>query len=201
MRDLIVVGRPNSGKTMFTLNFASYIGSKSVDITFRSYDDLITCRHFSVEDAKRELCSNTLHKTKTLQSLILKIAIGKTAVNFRLTDTCGIGEKIHNEVAVRRGMAQTLSLMRCADFILHIIDLSYISKEYMDGSSTIDHEIYNYGTIRNSYIILANKTDIPFAKENLTKLSCIFPKATIIPISALLSQGLKEVKSCVARNI
>lgn len=186
---------------MFTLNFASYIGSKSVDITFRSYDDLITCRHFSVEEARRELCSNTLHKTRTLQSLVLKIAIGKTAVNFRLTDTCGIGEKIHNEVAVRRGMAQTLSLMRCADFILHIIDLSYISKEYLNGSSTIDHEIYNYGVIRNSYIILANKTDIPFAKDNLTRLSCIFPKATIIPISALLSQGLKEVKSCVARNI
>lgn len=201
MRDLIVVGRPNSGKTMFTLNFASYIGSKSVDITFRSYDDLITCRHFSVEDARRELCSNTLHKTKTLQSLVLKIAIGKTAVNFKLTDTCGIAEKIHNEVAVRRGMAQTLSLMRCADFIFHIVDLSYISKEYMNGSSTIDHEIYNYGIIRNSYIILANKTDIPFAKDNLTKLSYIFPKATIIPISALLSQGLKEVKSCVARNI
>ena len=50
-------------------------------------------------------------------------------------------------------------------------------------------------------LFLANKTDIPYAKDNLTKLSCIFPKATIIPISALLSQGLKEVKSCVARNI
>ncbi len=30
MRELTVVGRPNSGKTLFTLNFASYIGVKDV---------------------------------------------------------------------------------------------------------------------------------------------------------------------------
>jgi small GTP-binding protein len=201
VRELTVVGRPNSGKTMFTLNFASHIGIKTVDVTFRTYDDLITCRHFSIEDAKRELCSNTMHKTKSLQSLVLKIVLGKTVVNFKLTDTCGIGEKIHQEEKIRRGMAQTLSLMRCADFIFHIIDLSYISKEYTANPNTIDHEIYNYGIVRNSYAILANKIDVPFAKDNLTKLSYIFPKATIIPISALLSQGLKEVKNCVARNV
>jgi GTPase Era involved in 16S rRNA processing len=201
VRELTVVGRPNSGKTMFTLNFASYIGIKTVDVTFRTYDDLITCRHFSIEDAKKELCSSTMHKTKSLQSLILKITLGKTTVNFKLTDTCGIGEKIHQEEKIRRGMAQTIGLMRCADFIFHVIDLSYITKEYINNPSTIDREIYNYGLFRNSYAILANKVDIPFAKENLTQLSSIFPKATIIPISALLSQGLKEVKTCVARNV
>jgi GTPase Era involved in 16S rRNA processing len=201
VRELTVVGRPNSGKTMFTLNFASYIGAKSVDVTFRTYDDLITCQHFSIEEAKRELCSSTLHKTKCLQSLVLKIILGKTMVNFKLTDTCGIGEKIHPEEKIRRGMAQTLSLMRYADFIFHIIDLSYITKEYTSNPNTIDYEIYNYGIVRSSYIILANKIDVPFAKDNIAKLSSVFPKATIIPISALLSQGLKEVKSCVARNI
>lgn len=200
MRELITVGRPNSGKTMFTLNFASYIGSKTVDVTFRTYDDLITCRHFSIEEAKRELCGLTLHKTKTLQSLVLKIALGKTVVNFKLTDTCGIEEQIHRDEIIRRGMAQTLSLMRCADYIFHVIDLSYKSEE-MVKVSTIDQEIYNYGINRNCYTILANKTDLPFAKDNLTKLAYIFPKANIIPISALFSQGLKEVKTCVSRNI
>jgi predicted GTPase len=174
---------------------------KTIDVTFRTYDDLITCRHFSIEEARRELCSSTLHKTKSIQSLVLKIVLGKTLVNFKLNDTCGIDEKIHHEEKIRRGMAQTLSLMRCADFIFHIIDLSYVTKEYIGNPNTIDHEIYNYGIIRNSYAILANKTDMPFAKDNLAKLSSVFPKATIIPISALLSQGLKEVKNCVARNI
>lgn len=174
---------------------------KTVDVIFRTYDDLTTCRHFSIEEAKRELCSSTLHKTKSIQSLVLKIGLGKTMVNFKLNDTCGIDEKIHHEEKIRRGMAQTLSLMRCADFIFHIIDLSCVTKEYINNPNTIDHEIYNYGIMRSSYAILANKIDVPFAKDNLVKLSSIFPKAAIIPISALLSHGLKEVKNCVARNI
>lgn len=171
-----------------------------MDVTFRSHDNLTTCRHFSIEEAKRELCGVILHKTKTLQSLVLKIALGKTVVNFKLTDTCGIGEQVHHDEIIRRGMAQTLRLMHCSDFIFHVIDLSYVSKE-MINISTIDQEIYNYGLIRDCYTILANKTDLPFTKDNLAKLSNIFPRANIIPISALLSQGLKEVKACVVRNI
>ena len=201
MRDFIIVGLPNSGKTMFALNFAAYIGSKTVDVTFRSYDGLITCRHFSIEEAKNQLCGMALHKTRSLQSLILKISLAKTIVNFKITDSCGISEKIHHDETIRRGMAQTLSLLRCADYILHIVDVSLISKEYLNNPSTIDHEIYNYGIIRNSYTMLANKIDLPSAQENMTKLAYLFPEANVIPVSALLSQGFKEVKACVARNI
>ena len=201
MREFIIVGLPNSGKTMFALNFAAYIGSKTVDVTFRSYDGLITCRHFSIEEAKKQLCGVALHKTRSLQSLILKISLGKTIVNFKITDSCGIGDKIHYDENIRRGMAQTLSLLRCADFIFHIVDVSLISKEYLNNPSTIDHEIYNYGIVRNSYTILANKIDLPSAESNMTTLAYLFPKANAIPVSALLSKGFKEVKACVARNV
>ncbi|WP_378952573.1 GTPase [Pelosinus sp. sgz500959] len=201
MREFIIVGRPNSGKTMFILNFAAYIGSKSVDVTFRSYDGLVTCRHFSIEEAKQQLCGMALHKTRSLQSLILKIALGKTVINLKITDTCGIAEKIHHDESIRRGMAQTLSLLRCADYIFHIVDVSCISEEYLKDSSTIDHEIYNYGVIRNSYTLLANKIDLPSAENNITKLAYLFPKANAIPVSALRGQGFKEVKKCVVHNI
>lgn len=201
MREFIVIGRPNSGKTMFTLNFAAYIGSKTVDITFRSYDGVITSKHCSIEEAKSQLCGIALHKTRSLQSLLLTISIGKARVKFKLTDTCGIAEKIHQDENIRRGMAQTLSLLRCADYIFHIVDLSCISKEYLNNPTTIDHEIYNYGIIRNCYTVLGNKIDLPSAKDNFSKLSYLFPKANTIPVSALLCQGFKEVKTCVARNI
>ena len=201
MREFIIVGRPNSGKTMFTLNFAAYIGCKTVDVTFRSYDGLITCRHFSIEEARSQLCGMALHKTRSVQSLILKVALGKTIVTFKITDTCGIAEKIHNDETIRRGMAQTLSLIRCADFIFHVVDASCTLKEHLNQSNSIDHEIYNYGVVRNSYTILANKIDLPSAQGNIPKLVSLFPKGNTIPVSALLSQGFKEVKTCVARNI
>lgn len=201
MREFAIVGRPNSGKTMFALNFACYLGNRTVDVTFRTYDGLMTCRHFSIEEAKRELCGMVLHKTRSLQSVVLKLSLGKTMINFKLTDTCGITEKIHNDEAIRRGMAQTLSLMRSADFILHVVDLSWVSKDYLGSLNNIDKEIYNYGLARHNYFLLANKVDLPAAKENMAKITALFPQANIIPVSGLHSQGFKEVRTCVARNI
>lgn len=201
MREFVIVGRPNCGKTMFALNFAGYLGSKTVDMTFRTYDGLMTCRHFSLDEAKRELCGMTQHKTRSLQTVVLKLPLGKTMVNFKLTDTCGLTSQIHQDEAVRRGMAQTLDLMRCSDFVLHIVDASSVSGQEIINTNSIDAEIYNYGIIRHNYVLLFNKIDLPSAKANLSKLTTVFSEAPVIPISGLRAMGFKEVKTFVARNI
>ncbi|QDR80612.1 GTPase domain-containing protein [Sporomusa termitida] len=200
MRECIVIGRPNSGKTLFTLNFAKYLGVKSIDMTFRTYDGVMTCRHLSLEDAKRQLCGIDLHKTRSLQSMVLNMPIGKSTVNFKLTDTCGISEQIHADEAIRKGMAQTIGLLRSADFILHLVDLTNVKSDSATQSN-IDYEFYHYGVARNAYIMLGNKVDLGSAKDNLPRLASAFPKATVIPISALYNQGFREVKAYVARNI
>lgn len=201
MREFIIVGAPNCGKTLFTLNFAAFLGSKGIDVLYRSYDGLITCKHFSLEDARRELCSAMQHKTKCLQSLVLKLPFGKTAVNFKLTDTCGLTSEIHSDKEIRRGMAQTLNFLRSADFVFHIVDLSLAGGDMIKSSNNIDMEIYNYGTVRANYVLLANKFDLQSARANIGKISVVYPNANIIPISALHSQGFKEVKAYVARNV
>ena len=200
MRECMIIGRPNSGKTLFALNFAGYLGIKNVDVTFRTYDGLMTCRRFSLEEAKRELCGNTLHKTRSLQSMVLNMKVGKATTSFKLTDTCGVSEQIHADEKIRKGMAQTIGLLRSVDLILHVVDLSLINKEFCNHSS-IDYEFYNYGMICKSYILLGNKYDLSSAKNNLPHLIAAFPKANIVPISALYCQGFREVKACVARNI
>lgn len=201
MRECVIVGSPNSGKTLFALNFAGFLGSKSVDVTFRTFDGLLTCRHFTLSDAKKELCSMTLHKTRQLQSIVLKMSVGKAAVTFKLSDTCGLTEEIHPDPGIRKAMAQALGAIRSADFILHIVDLSRLSSSRSPVSNTIDHEIYRYGLVRHNYIILANKNDLPAAKENIQRAITSFPQVQILPISALYSDGFREVKAYVARHI
>lgn len=201
MKEFAIVGRPNSGKTLFALNFAAYLGCKTVDITFRAPDGLLDCRHFALSEARRELCGPLSHKTRAVQSLVLKVPVGKTAVSFKLTDTCGVSEHIHGEEAVRRGMAQTLSLIRAADFIVHIVDLAMVSDAFLGNETNIDREIYNYGVARNRYILLANKTDLPQVRDNIPRLTAAFHQATVLPVSALYSQGFAEVKACVADNV
>jgi len=201
MKEFAVVGRPNSGKTLFTLNFAAYLGCKTVDITFRAPDGLLDCRHYAIGEARRELCCPTRHKTRSLQSLVLKVPVGKTAVGFKLTDTCGLCEEINSDEAIRRGMAQTLSLIRATDFIVHIVDLTLVNDASLSCENNIDREIYRYGVARSRYILLANKADLPQARDNIPRLTAAFHQAAVLPVSALYSQGFAEVKAYVAGNV
>lgn len=201
MKEFALVGRPNSGKTLFALNFAGFLGCRTVDITFRAYDGTLNCRHFSLVEAKRELCGQGAHKTRAVQSLTLKAPVGKTGVSFRLTDTCGITGEIHGEEAIRRGMAQTMSLIRSTDFIMHVIDLSAGADKPPAGGDDIDREIYGYGVARGKYIILANKADLAGAGENAARLRAAFDRAAVLEVSALYSQGFGAVKTFVVNNL
>jgi predicted GTPase len=195
MKEIVIAGRPNSGKTMFAINFAAYLGCTYIDILLRGQDDLNTCRRMAIDEARKELCSLALHKTRYLQSLLLKLSFGKTIVDFKLTDTCGLTEGIHQEESVRKGMAQTIGSMRSANLIFHMIDLSSLTV------GSIDQEIFKFGMTRSSYGILANKIDLPAARERLISAATKFPRAYILPISALHSKGFKEVRSHVVRNL
>lgn len=198
MKECAIVGRPNSGKTLFVLGFTGYLGAKVVDVTAREYDGLITSRHYRLEEAKAVLSGGERHKTKCLQSMVVNIPLGKGMVAVKLTDTCGISENIHEEERLRKAMAQTLTLVRQADIILHIIDAVHIlhTRHY---TPNIDQEIYQYGLVKGNYAILANKMDLPLAKEGLKSIRTNFPHAFIVPMSALHGQGFKEVRAYVAR--
>ena len=124
MKECIIFCRPNAGKTLFALNFAAYLSVKEVDMVFKHYDGMVTCRHISLNNAKHELCDTNEHTTRQLQTMSLKVPIGKGQVNFNLTDTCGITERINPDESTRKAMAQTLSALRLSQFIFHVIDMS-----------------------------------------------------------------------------
>lgn len=201
MKEILVVGRPNTGKTLFTLKFASFLGAKSLDITSRTCDGLLTCKHYSIDNAIKELSSFAIHKTRFLHSITIDTKIGKASVAFKMTDTCGLTDFIHDEQDIRKGMAQTLGLMRVADFIFHIIDASIVTRYYATNIANIDYEIYQYGLAKNNYLLIANKIDLPSAKENLNRINNIFPQTKVLPVSALHQTGFKEVRAYVARNV
>ncbi|EGO62088.1 GTPase [Acetonema longum] len=205
MKQIILIGRPNSGKTLFAIHFAEYLGVHNIRIVFRAHNGIVTSRRFTPEEAKRELCGPDLHKTKHLQSVTLNMPIGRTNIDFLLNDTCGIAEEIHPDKTIRRGMAQTLNLMRQADYIFHMIDASQPAACHADGKSNkntnIDSEIYYYGIVRSAYSILVNKIDIVDDSQCLKQVQSRYPQAAIIPVSALHGTGFREVKACVGHNI
>jgi tRNA U34 5-carboxymethylaminomethyl modifying GTPase MnmE/TrmE len=199
MNECILVGQPNAGKTLFALHFVEFLGMRSLDVTFLASDGLLGCKHYKVDQAIRELSGMERHKTKELQTMALQIPVGKSIRQIKLIDSCGLSDGIHPDAVIRRAMAQTLSVMRYAKLILHIIDVSLYIK--FKNISEIDQQIAQYGRVKGGYAVIANKIDLPNAKEGLSFLADIFPGQTIFPISALHKKGFKEVKALVCRYL
>lgn len=199
MNECILVGQPNAGKTLFALHFVEFLGMRSLDVTFLASDGLLVCKHYSVNQAIRELSGMERHKTREIQSIAAQIPVGKSIRQIKLIDSCGLSEGIHPDAVIRKAMAQTLSVMRYAKVILHMIDAA--AQANLKIIADVDRQIAQYGQAKGGYAMLANKMDLPKAKEGLTLLANAFPGQTIIPVSALRKKGFKEVKTLVCRYL
>lgn len=199
MNECILVGQPNAGKTLFALHFGEFLGLRSLDVTFMASDGLLNCKHYQINQAIRELSGIEPHKTRDLQTIVLQIPIAKSIKQLKLIDSCGLSEGIHPDAAIRKSMAQTLSVMRYAKVILHMIDVSRYAKSKQ--LADIDQQIVQYGQTKGGYVLLANKMDLPNAKAGLSLLADTFPGQTLMPVSALHKKGFKEVKALVCRYL
>ncbi len=196
MKRMIVLGQSNTGKTLFTLNFAAYLDLESVTINFTNYERGCYSKTLSIAEAKSLLVSDTAHHTRDIQTLTLTLPWGKGEKQFELVDTTGLTDGINHDEEIRRAMAQTLRFMRQADIIFHLLDCARIAKVgLLKGIGEIDYQIAQFGQLKRGYLILANKIDLPNAKDGLEKIIQEFPGNRIIRISALTQKGFKEVKN------
>ena len=195
MRRIIVVGQPNVGKTLFSLNFAEFLGMHTVTINFESYERGCSSKVITIAAAKSLLVSAAEHQTLDIQSMVLTMPWGKSAKQFELIDTTGLADRIDFEPQIRRAMAQTLHFMRQADVVFHLLDCFKVAQlGFLKGIGEIDYQIAQYGQLKKGYVILANKIDLTQAKDGLAKIHMEFPGNKVIGISALEKKGFKEVK-------
>lgn len=192
-----VIGRPNAGKTAFTISFATYLGFKTLRFVRQEAEGRVELELSEVA-AKAELISPLPHKTRQVQALELECAVGKGKKQFELLDTCGLIEGIHPETEIRLAMAQSLMLLQDADLIMHIIDAAEVGRE-RGRPGTLEQELATWGRTRGNYVVLANKMDLASAKEGLAIIEHHFSALPIIATSARTGQGFREVKKYVLR--
>lgn len=201
MNRCVIIGQPNVGKTLFALQFAEYLGMMKARIAFAEAGGRRWEAAYSVAAALTDLTSSEPHHTRQLQSLTLELPAGKGTKRFELVDTSGLVDGIHPDVAIRRAMAQTLSTVREAKVILHVVDAAALG---MAGAinviGQVDYQVAQFAQMRGGYLVLANKMDLPGAVDGLARLRREFVGHPIAPISALHKQGFKEVKAFVWRH-
>ncbi|MGE5561267.1 MAG: GTPase [Chloroflexota bacterium] len=202
MKTCLVIGKPNAGKTAFVLAFAAYLGLSTVSVRAIAPDGGIVTRSFVLTDAGRDLVGAAPHKTTCLQSLEIVLPAGKARRTCELLDSTGLTEQIHDNDAIRRGMAQTLRSLRQAAVVLHLIDASRADRVgAIECLSDLDHQVADYVSGRSAYAVLASKMDLPGAKRGLQLIRDAFPRQRVIPVSAVKRWGMGEVRAFVAKAV
>ena len=136
MKRCTIIGKTNVGKTLFLINFAEYLGSKSLDIELIGNEGVKTIQKIYFKTAISRLVDENPHKTRCIQAIIVNIPMGKGKKRIRIIDTSGFIDGIHPNVEIRKGISQTLSLIRESDVILHIIDASAAEHKDLPTSMT-----------------------------------------------------------------
>lgn len=202
MKNCLVIGRTNVGKTLFVINFASFLGLKSLSFTFLNSSGQRYNKVYSIDLAKKYLTGSKSHRTRSLQSVTVQFPVGKGRKKFILTDTTGLVDGIHQEKSIRKAMAQTLAALQEADLIIHVLDISAVNKSgYSERLHLIDRQLIDYGKERSNFIILVNKMDLPEASDIMEKINEQISGVLVFPVSSLTGEGFSEVKSYVWRNI
>lgn len=202
LKQCVIIGKANVGKTLFAINFASYLGISKLEIEFTTPGGEVYRRALPYGEALEELTSDQPHHTLGLQSINIKMPGFKGQKHFALVDTSGLTEGIHGESLVRKAMAQTLAQVRHAQVILHLIDAGSVGKVgTIRAMGEVDWQVAQFGGMRQSYAILVNKMDLEEARQGLVQVRQDFPGHLIIPISALQRLGFAEVKQFVWRHL
>lgn len=202
MKRCIIIGKTNAGKTLFAINFASYLGEKNIDINVEYYDGKREIRRYSIENAIKELTGIAPHKTTCLQKVRVNIRVGKGEKTIEIIDTTGLTDTVHQNENIRRAISQTLATIRESQVILHIVDSSAVfNKDALSSLGEVDYSVAQFAQLKTGYAMLANKIDLKEAKRGVEKLKQEFPGNRIIPVSAKYKTGFREVLSFVRKNL
>jgi len=202
VRNCLVIGRTNVGKTIFTINFAEFLGLHRMEVYFQLPDGTTRQRKYDVHAARTALSGEGDHKTRSLQSISLELPRGKGVRQFKLSDSTGLADGIHPDLEMREAMAQTLEELRRADCILHMVDASEIAKQgSLRELGELDMQIAELGEGKHGYLCLANKVDLPEGQKGYRMLQKEMKGLNLLPISALHRLGFREVKEHVWRLV
>jgi GTP-binding protein len=115
-----------------------------------------------------------------------------------VADIPGLIEGAHKNVGLGHDFLRHITRCRLLIFVVDIAgsegrspieDLEQLRKEI---------DLYDSRLSARPWFVVANKMDLPNAKENLKELRKRFPKLTVLPVSAVKSEGIEELKEKLA---
>ena len=136
----------------------------------------------------------------TLQPMVGVIEFG----GFRrgtLADIPGLIEGAHENIGLGHDFLR--HIMRCKS-LFFVLDTAGVDvRDPINDLETLRTEIklYSAELAKRSWVIIANKIDLPEAAENLARIKERFKRVRVFPISADTGEGLDKLKKYLATKI
>ncbi|HSW09351.1 MAG TPA: GTPase domain-containing protein [Bacillota bacterium] len=191
MRECLIIGKPNAGKSLFFVNFARYLGVTHFRLGPEK-PPLAAAR------AAEELVKPAPHYTRRLFRVILPAPSRDGPITV-LTDSVGLTDHAAAAAEIRKAMAETLRAFRGAAIILHIVDVTAAAGSPA-APGPVDRELAQVASRKAGYALLANKMDLPGAREGLKSLGRLQLPGPVIAVSALAGSGFPEVRHFLLRG-
>jgi GTP-binding protein len=118
-----------------------------------------------------------------------------------VADIPGLIEGAHRGLGLGREFLRHITRCRVLIFVVDIAGSE--GRNPVEDLHNLRREIdlYNSKLSSRSWFVVANKIDLPGAKENLKTLQRRFPKVKILPASAARNEGIDDLKEELATRI
>lgn len=185
MRECLIIGKPNVGKTLFFVNFARYLGVTHFCLG-PGHPPLQAAR------AIQELVNDIPHHTRRILRAVIPIS-ARDGRLVSLADSTGLTDYGVETVEIRKAMADTFRTFWRAAIILHLVDVTADAGS-ASAPGAVDRELAQLAAKKVGYALLANKMDRPGARAGLNSLARLPMRGRVIPVSALAGSGFPEVR-------
>lgn len=118
-----------------------------------------------------------------------------------IADIPGLIEGAHRNVGL--GHEFLRHILRCR-VLIHVVDIAGSEgRNPLEDLAALRKELSLYSPLlaERSWLIAANKMDLPEAEENLRLMRVHHPKVEIVPISADTGEGLDELRAVLRRRL
>jgi GTP-binding protein len=115
-----------------------------------------------------------------------------------VADIPGLIEGAHRNVGLGHDFLRHITRCRLLIFVLDVAGSE--NRNPIEDLQNLRREIdlYDPALSRRSWLIIANKMDLPDARENLKGLRQRFESIEIVPVSALTGEGIEDLKEKLA---
>nr|WP_072513778.1 GTPase ObgE [Ndongobacter massiliensis] len=129
---------------------------------------------------------------------VMQLGEGRALI---LADIPGLIEGAHEGTGLGHDFLRHIERTR---FLVHVLDMSgYEGRDPVDDFRLIQDELeaYQVGLAQKVRLVVANKSDLPQARENLRRFQQQYPQYPVLCTSAATTQGIAELKHFLQREM